>query len=437
MKDAETHKVTGTLRLDATGEPLPHIELELWDRDLTSDDFLSRGFTDARGHFEIAYDPRRAGAFDIPDLDLRVIERTRTGRREVHRERGDDDVSALVYDFGDVRVPTAPAPTPLDRIPSRAAPAGPGGMPKTHPLCLPTPYSKQIHARQFLATVDPTWLAEDLPPCLEVLPGFESTCVFGVMDYPAAFSTADPTGAVYRFQELVIAAIVRERGSVAPGDVGLYFLAIYITTDVAVAVGREMYGFPKKQAEVVISDRSLLVRRSGLLVDEPGGPVHPIDLVRGTWEPSAREDLAQALRNRFFLLGAKGAAAGMNTLFDLPFYNHQVILAPRRPDGTTPYISRVWKASLRDVKVARAAVLANARFTLAPSKTDPIYRLAPGTEPVVEAPLGVELEVTFSMDEAELIADYSPNAAAAPGLTATARRAGSQLVGAALERLRR
>lgn len=405
-----THRASGAL-VGPDGAPCPRVEVELWDRDLVGHDFLGRAFTDDRGRFEVAYRPDAAGWFDLPDLELRVFERTADGRREVARIRGGDDVSALVYAFGELRLAAAPAPLPPDRVPA-PPPEDAIGMPGSHPLCLPTPYSKSIVARQFLVSVDPGWLAHDLPPCLAIVPGLEGLGMWGVMEYPAAFSPADPTGAIYSFRELVMAAFVHERGRPAPGNVGLYFLAIYITTDVAVVVGREMYGFPKKEADVAIAPGRITVTRPGLAPDEPSGPVHPIRLVDGAWEPAGEAPLPAA----FSRLGASGAALAMNQLFDLPFYNHQRICAPRLPDGTRPHVSRVWKAPLRDVRVRRSAPLGPATFRLGASRTDPIARAAPGLEPVVRALGGVELEVTFAMDGAELVADYG--APPRPGLRA-------------------
>ncbi len=421
VRGARSHKVIGRLVLTDGRGPLPSVEVELWDRDLRGHDFLGRGVSGPTGTFEILYDPADAGPLDRPDLELRVIEHGDTARREVHRVKGPDDVTALVHDFGTIELAEAPHPLPADRVPPTRTLSGADavGMPAHHPLCLPTPYTKEIKARQFLVTVDPAWLAADIPPCLQIVPGLESTAMWGVMKYPTAFSTSDPTGAVYSFEELVIAAFVRERDKPLPGNLGLYFLSIYITTDVAVVVGREMYGFPKKEADVRIGDHSLRVTRPGLAPGEPAGHVHPIELVRATWADAPVRNAAvvsslQPVRDSLLRLGTGGAALGMNHLFDLPFYNHQRIPAPRTSDGSRPYISRVWKAPLGNVRVLQARELGPARFELGASVTDPIYRLAPGRELVVESTAGIEMEVTFTMDGAELIADYSPGVAAPP-----------------------
>ncbi len=100
---------------DGAPVPLHHVKVELWDRDPGSpDDFLGDGFTDEQGRFEIWYDPDDAGAFDLPDLDLRVFEPHHTfkkdGRvldrwRRIWAEKGADDFEGEHYDYGDVRIP--------------------------------------------------------------------------------------------------------------------------------------------------------------------------------------------------------------------------------------------------------------------------------------------------------------------------------------------
>ncbi len=118
-----THKARGRLVLiesSLTGAPQPlrHMLVELWDRDLGSpDDFLGDAYTDADGRFEIAYDPADAGLGDTPDLDLRVVDvtehRDRTHklveeRKLIHVVTGPDDCTVVDFDFGDCPVPWWP-----------------------------------------------------------------------------------------------------------------------------------------------------------------------------------------------------------------------------------------------------------------------------------------------------------------------------------------
>ncbi len=112
-------KAVGRLVFEVDGPdgpvPLHHMKVELWDRDPGSpDDYLGEGVTDADGRFEIPYDPDDAGAFDLPDLDLRVFEPHHTFRRDgtvldrwrrIWSVEGADDFDGLFYDFEDVRIP--------------------------------------------------------------------------------------------------------------------------------------------------------------------------------------------------------------------------------------------------------------------------------------------------------------------------------------------
>lgn len=99
------------------GKPIPihNLYLELWDRDtMNPDDFLGQTMTDSEGRFEIWYDPDDAGFNDLPDLDLRVYEMVnkfdklgniKSRRKLVYSIMGDDNVTAVDYDFGDCRIP--------------------------------------------------------------------------------------------------------------------------------------------------------------------------------------------------------------------------------------------------------------------------------------------------------------------------------------------
>jgi hypothetical protein len=67
----------------------------------------------------------------------------------------------------------------------------------------------------------------------------------------------------------------------------------------------------------------------------------------------------------------------------------------------------VWRAPLVQVTVQGTRSLSGGRFELGASRVDPIYRLAPGRELVLESTSSLQMEVTFSMNEAEIVADYS------------------------------
>ncbi|MDP2312422.1 MAG: acetoacetate decarboxylase family protein [Pseudomonadota bacterium] len=405
---AESYRAVGSLVLQAAGAPLPHVEVELWARaSLRPDRFLARGTTDAQGRFDLAYDALAAGSLGRPTLEGRVIERLGTGRRVVHTFEGPREARSLFLDLGVQRLPRLPLPCPAELRAGPPMPAdGVVGMPRSHPLCRPAPFHKQVRARVFPVAVAPDAVHAELPPCLEVLPGFEGQALWYVMDYPAAYAPSDPTGAVYPFQELVVATLVRERDRRGPGSIGLFLLAIYVNSDVALVVGRELYGFPKKLAQIEVGESSVRVRRAGLAPGEPPGRVHPIDLVRGQWAPETKrvspaDGLRGFLLDRVSLVTSRTALAAVRSVFDLPFYTHQVLLTPRTPTGPASAVSRVWRSPLDNVRIEGAARLGAARFDLGASTVDPLYRFAPGHEPVVSAASGVRIDVSFSMDAAE------------------------------------
>jgi hypothetical protein len=102
---------------DDVHKPLHHVKVELWDRDFGGTmlgQLLATGNTDRHGRFLIPYNPKKAGALDIPDLSLKVIELSpyynhhhKLGYRErsIYEIKGADQVAVLDYDFGEQPVP--------------------------------------------------------------------------------------------------------------------------------------------------------------------------------------------------------------------------------------------------------------------------------------------------------------------------------------------
>jgi hypothetical protein len=102
---------TGRLVFAATAEqpeprPLPHMTVQLWDRDpLGTDDWLGEGTSDAEGYFTISYDPADAGRLDRPDLELRVIDHYADRDEVLCIVEGRDNTTEVESDFGVVPVP--------------------------------------------------------------------------------------------------------------------------------------------------------------------------------------------------------------------------------------------------------------------------------------------------------------------------------------------
>lgn len=184
-----TSRVTGRLLFEVDGPdgpiPMHHMKLELWDRDIGSpDDFLGEGFTDADGRFEIRYDPKDAGPFDIPDLDLRIFEPHHVFApdggvhdrwKRIWAELGPDDFSGEHYDFGELRVPYWeydphwPIPrlliTEEGEAPTSYAPGRSLAMVKA---VAPVELTKRKHLLQMLDGVPPSLdaIEADYPTCI-------------------------------------------------------------------------------------------------------------------------------------------------------------------------------------------------------------------------------------------------------------------------------
>lgn len=320
--------------------------------------------------------------------------------------------------------PSAPSIAP-------PAPTAPFGMPRSNPLSPPPPYRHGgIDGRFFLVEARTERMAEDLPPCLTFAPGFADRALVALMDYDDAYSHADPAGAVFEFREVVIAAIVRERDAGPARGYGLYPISIYITSDVAVAAGREVYGFPKKLADIELGPRHVSVRRAGRAPGEGRGRVHPIEILRGTFE-TAGDRPADDLADRVRLAGARAAGFGFETLAGLPFYNHQILPQPPGVGDGSPLCSRVLRMPLTDIEVTAARRLEGADLQVVASVQDPIADLAPrgGAElPVVAA---MQFGLGFTVDRATVVADYT-----APAIASPRRAATRGLLGGVVARLR-
>jgi hypothetical protein len=208
-----------------------------------------------------------------------------------------------------------------------------------------------------------------------------------------AGSRRDPTGAVYSMNEALVAAPVEDRR----GRPGLLPLAVYLDSDVAMAVGREVYGYPKKLATVTIGDGKGSVVRDGLRPGEPPGRVHALSILRATWTAGAG-GLSGTLRQ----FGAQGLARLLGVGRKLVVYNHQSIPTPPGLAGALG-LTRVLASPLTDVRIDEAAPLSAASLSFEPSTLDPLHRLTPPGRTSVEARVGVRLRVRFTVNEAEVV----------------------------------
>jgi uncharacterized protein with NAD-binding domain and iron-sulfur cluster len=97
------------------------------------------------------------------------------------------------------------------------------GMPRGHPLVLPPPYDyRRVRGALFLVRADRDQLAASLPAALAPAPGFARRVLLAVLDNQEVACRRDPSRSLYRYHEVVLAAVVTPRDPGGPGRVGLF-----------------------------------------------------------------------------------------------------------------------------------------------------------------------------------------------------------------------
>ena len=111
----ESYRVIGQVVHTKTKIPIPTLDVQLWDRDISvkGDDFLGSSLTDPEGKFEIFYSLKSAGIRDFPDLELRffdppqpaIVNDTKIQRVNlIEVVKGKKNVKTSTYDFGQIEL---------------------------------------------------------------------------------------------------------------------------------------------------------------------------------------------------------------------------------------------------------------------------------------------------------------------------------------------
>ena len=272
------------------------------------------------------------------------------------------------------------------RLPRAAAPTS-----ASWELVPPPPYRHDGLTRVFPVAVDPDALAARLPPELAPAPGFAATALWFATHYADAYAVRDPAAVRHRANELMLAAVVRTRGDGARPP-GLFPVALYIDSDVAMAVGREVYGFAKRHAALSLDDVGLTVTRPIAL----DGELHtaPRALVTARWRRG----------ERFEGPAARLAAGALATLLDaaggVSLYNRARGVAP--PGLRAPLVrDALLRTRAFDVRLGPATRLSALCAEVAPGRGEPLRALLPRGATAFEADEGAEFEIGFSIDGSE------------------------------------
>jgi uncharacterized protein with NAD-binding domain and iron-sulfur cluster len=273
------------------------------------------------------------------------------------------------------------------------------------PLVLPPPYGfPRTTGSFFLLDANPERLAAAISPDLKLFPRLGNKLLFAVLRHEDVHARCDPSGARYGYNEVLLAAFVREKGLNPIGRMGLYPICLYVDDDTAMAVGREVYGFPKKMARIELGAQEMSLVRCGLAPEAAPGPVQPINVMSAHWSGSpqvgrspfeASSGRAPHAAKRPFALPLLGDIARL-----LVFYNTRHIIQPVARNCMSSDLSQLTRVALADVEVRRVSTLHDLRLRVAASVNDPVYLLMQterGDATEIRAGWGVKVELGFSM----------------------------------------
>jgi uncharacterized protein with NAD-binding domain and iron-sulfur cluster len=283
------------------------------------------------------------------------------------------------------------------------------GMPRDAPLVLPPPYSfPRSTGSFFLLGANRERLTEAIAADLALFPGLTDRMLFAVLRHEGVHAQCDPSGARYAYNEVLLAAFVREKGLNSIGRMGLYPISVYVDDDTAMAAGREVYGFPKKLARVDLGTHEMSLHRCDIAPEAGSGPVQLIKVMSADWSAdlqgqASSPDVSSGRAPRaakHFALPSLGYLARL-----MAFYNTRHMTHPRARDRIDSGSSQLTKVSLMDAEVRRVSSLYNFRLRVDASVDDPIYLLTQADHDTVEirARRGVKVELAFSMGPARIV----------------------------------
>ncbi len=268
------------------------------------------------------------------------------------------------------------------------------GMSRSAPLVLPPPYRfPRSTGSFFLLDANPERLTEAISPDLKLFPGLGDKILFAILRHEDVHAQCDPSGARYGYNEVLLAAFVREKGLNPIGRMGLYPICVYVDDDTAMAAGREVYGFPKKMARIELGAHEMGLVRCGLAPEAAPGPVQPIKLMSARWSATyaAKPPFARSLL---------GDLARLMVL-----YNTRHIDQPGAHTCISSDPGQLTKVALADVELRRVSSLHDLRLRVDASVNDPVYQLMQADRDAAEirAAGGVKVELAFSMGTARIV----------------------------------
>lgn len=269
------------------------------------------------------------------------------------------------------------------------------GLSRSAQLVLPPPYRfPRSTGSFFFLDADPARLTEAISPDLRLFPGLGGKLLFAALRHEDVHAQRDPSGARYGYNEVLLAAFVREKSLNPIGRMGLYPICLYVDDDTAMAAGREVYGFPKKMARIEFGAHEISVVRRGLAPGAAPGPVQPIQVINAHWSATAKPPFAPPLLGDLARL--------------MVFYNTLHMIQPGAANCTSSDSSRLTKVALTDVEVRPVSSLRDLRLQVEASLNDPVYQLisADGDAAELRAGWGMKVELAFTMGSAGFVGAF-------------------------------
>jgi acetoacetate decarboxylase len=170
-------------------------------------------------------------------------------------------------------------------------------IPATDPLFPDMPYVLSTEITSIQILVDPAYVAGILPAGVVPVPGFESLMLVTFADY-------DDLNTLGPYQEVVLGVfgLTPDPRALDGSGVtfGMYTTVLYLDSDGPIAAGREISGFPKKEAIVAIKKKHdgttrFDVRRKGSTRPILGRPGHVPSILRASFTPLAAGDPSQGV----------------------------------------------------------------------------------------------------------------------------------------------
>ena len=282
--------------------------------------------------------------------------------------------------------------------------------PRSAPL-VPPPYRfPRSTGSFFLIDANPQSLAAAISPDLRLFPGFSGRMLFAVLRHEDVHAQHDPSGARYDYNEVMLAAVVREK-DLPIGNLGLYPICLYVDDATAMAAGRQIYGFPKKMARIERGAQEISVVHRGVSLEAAFGGVLPITVMKAHWaaSPAMRAAPCEPPSDRALMATKPPFPLSLleSLVRRMTFHNTLHSTQPGARPGVNPILSQLTNVALADLKLRRVSALRDFRLRIRPSVDDPLSLLIPPDPHAAEirAAWGLKMEFGFSMGTAHIVGE--------------------------------